>query len=634
MTRPRAACLHHLFEQQAARSPGAVALRFDGGTMTYAELDLRASRLAAALRDRGVRAETLVGMGCERSPEMFVALLGIMKAGGAYVPLDLEAPAARLADVLGQCGDPPVVTTDSARRTMPWVAEKDVVYTDRLPGRYRARRDPAVVGPDNLVYVIFTSGSTGRPKGVMTEHAPVVNRLRWMIDNHPLGPGDTVLHKTPVFFDVSVWEIFWPLSVGATLVIARPGGHRDADYLVRTVQDRGVTVAHFVPSMLYAFLEHPHVSRCTSLTRVYCSGEALTTALQERFFDRLGGRLYNLYGPTETAIEVSHWSCVPGSATVPIGHPIDNARLYVLDEWQRPVPDGQPGELVIAGLPVARGYLGRPDLTAEVFLEDPFGPPGDRMYRSGDRVLRRADGALEYLGRLDGQVKLRGQRIELGEVEACLHGHQWVNRAVVALKSAGEADQRLVGYVVPVPGTEASAVEAALRAHARDWLPGYMIPSVFVVVDRIPLNPAGKVDRDALPDPPRAGLAGHQRPRPGVEARVAALWSDVLRKTPDRRDSFLDSGGNSLLATVLAARITHELGAPTTVAQIFAAGSLAELASMVAAEMRATGAASGPANAAPPFPAARSLDELRLERIATMPEAELDELLAQLGSPS
>jgi peptide synthetase PhsB len=632
MTSQHAVCLHHLFEQQAARTPGAVALRFDGGTMTYGELDLRASRLAAALRDRGVRAETLVGLACERSPHMLVALLGIMKSGGAYVPLDLEAPAARLADVLGQCGDPLLVTTGETRRTMPWADEKDIVYADRLPGRCQVDSDPVAVSPGNLVYVIFTSGSTGRPKGVMNEHAPVVNRLRWMIDNHPLGPADMVLHKTPVFFDVSVWEMFWPLSVGATLVIARPGGHRDADYLVRTVQSSRVTVAHFVPSMLYAFLEHPHVSRCTSLTRVYCSGEALTTALQERFFDRLGGRLYNLYGPTEAAIEVSHWSCVPGSATVPIGHPIDNARLYVLDERQRPVPDGRPGELVIAGLPVARGYLGRPDLSAEVFLDDPFGPLGERMYRSGDRVLRRADGALEYLGRLDSQVKLRGQRIELGEVEACLHSHPWVKRAVVALKSSGEADQRLVGYVVLVPGTQASAVEAALRSHVRDRLPGYMIPSVFVVVDRIPLNPSGKVDRHALPDPPRVALAGHQPPRPGLEAQVATLWSDVLRKDPDRRDSFLDSGGNSLLATALAARITHELGAPITLAQIFAAGSLAELAGTVAALMGAQGAASGSATAAPPFPVARSLDELRLERIATMPEAELDELLAELES--
>ncbi len=612
MTLPPAACLHHLVEQQAGRSPGAVALQFDGDRMTYGELDLRASRLAAVLRDRGVRAESLVGLACERSPEMLVALLGIMKSGSAYVPLDLQAPAARLADVLQQCGNPLVVSTTGARRTVPWVAENDIVYVDRLTHRQPALSEPVPVGAANLIYVIFTSGSTGRPKGVMTEHAPVVNRLRWMINNHPLGPADKVLQKTPVFFDVSVWEMFWPLSVGATLVLARPGGHRDADYLVRTVADAGVTVAHFVPSMLYAFLEHPHVSRCTSLTRVYCSGEALTPALQERFFARLDACLYNLYGPTETAIEVSHWSCVPGSATVPIGHPIDNARLYVLDERQRPVPDGEPGELVIAGLPVARGYLGRPDLTAEVFLDDPYGPAGERMYRSGDRVLRRTDGALDYLGRLDDQVKLRGQRIELGEVEACLQSHPWVNRAVVALKSTGETDQRLVGYVVPGPGAEASRVEAALRSHAHDRLPGYMVPSAFVIVDRIPLSPAGKVDRKALPDPRPAGHDGQEVPRPGLEAQVAALWSDVL-------------------ATVLAARITHELGIQVTVAQIFAAGSLAELADAIAVEVPATGVASAPP-IDPGFPVARSLDELRLERIATMSTAEIDELLAELGA--
>jgi|HubBroStandDraft_1064217.scaffolds.fasta_scaffold02488_2 amino acid adenylation domain-containing protein len=630
MSQPAAACLHQLVEQQVARSPEAVALRFDGAAMTYGELDLRASRLAAVLRDRGVRTETLVGLACERSPHMLVALLGVMKSGGAYVPLDLHAPAARLADVLRQCGDPPVITTASTRRTVPWIAESDIVYVDRITSQQPALGEPVSVGPENLVYVIFTSGSTGRPKGVMTEHAPVVNRLRWMISNHPLGPADKVLQKTPVFFDVSVWEMFWPLSVGATLVLARPDGHRDTDYLVRTIVDAGITVAHFVPSMLHAFLEHPRVPQCTSLKRVYCSGEALTPALQERFFARLHAGLYNLYGPTEAAIEVSHWPCVPGSATVPIGYPIDNVRLYVLDERQRPVPDGQPGELVIAGLPVARGYLHRPDLTAEVFLDDPYGPAGMRMYRSGDRVLRRADGALEYLGRLDDQVKLRGQRIELGEVQACLQDHPWVNQAVVALKSTGATDQRLVGYVVPAPGADESRMAAVLRTHAHDRLPGYMIPSAFVIVDRIPLNTTGKVDRQALPDPLPAGRDGPEAPLPGLEARVAALWADVLHREADRRDSFLDSGGNSLMATVLAARITHDLGLPVTVGQIFAAGSLAELASAAAIDGQATGTAPAPA-ADPGFPVARSLDELALERIATMSEAEVDELLAELA---
>src|SRR5260221_1429145 len=338
VTLPPAACLHHLVEQQAGRSPGAVALQFDGDRMTYGELNLRASRLAAVLLDRGVRAESLVGVACERSPEMLVALLGIMKSGSAYVPLDLQAPAARLADVLQQCGNPLVVSTTGARRTVPSVAENDIVYVDRLTHRQPALSEPVPVGAANLSYVIFTSGSTGRPKGVMTEPAPVVNRLRWMINNHPLGPADKVLQKTPVFFDVSVWEMFWPLSVGATLVLARPGGHRDADYLVRTVADAGVTVAHFVPSMLYAFLEHPHVSRCTSLTRVYCSGEALTPALQDRFFARLDACLYNPYGPTETSIEVSPWPCGPGSATVPIGHPIANSPLPLPDARRRPGP--------------------------------------------------------------------------------------------------------------------------------------------------------------------------------------------------------------------------------------------------------------------------------------------------------
>lgn len=642
MSQPLVTCLHHLFEQQAARSPEATALEFAGGTMSYGELDARASRLAAMLRERGVRTETLVGLACERSPHMLVALLGIMKSGGAYVPLDLDAPAVRLTDVLEQCGKPLVVTTTESRRWIPLVTENDVVYVDRVSGRQPTLSEPAAVDAGNLVYVMFTSGSTGRPKGVMTEHAPVVNRLRWMMCNHSLGGADKVLQKTPVIFDVSVWEMFWPLSVGATLVIARPGGHRDTDYLVRTIVEAGVTVAHFVPSMLHGFVEHPQVAQCTSLTRVFCSGEALTPALQERFFARLHASLHNLYGPTEAAIEVSYWPCVPGSATVPIGYPIDNVRLYVLDERQRPVPDGEPGELLIAGLPVARGYLDRPDLSAQVFLNDPYGPPGERMYRSGDRVMRRADGALEYLGRLDDQVKLRGQRIELGEVEASLQSHPWVSQAVVALKSGGETDQRLVGYLVPGPQAEVSKLEAALRSHVRDRLPGYMIPSAFVIVDRIPLSPAGKVDRQALLDPLLASQEGQKASRPGAQtahqrlddpgsglaARVAASWTDVLGRDAGRLESFLDSGGNSLLAAILAARITHEIGTPVTVAQVLAAGSPTELADAVA-DAHTAGTASA-AGTEPGFPVARSLDELRLERIATMPEVEIDELLAEL----
>jgi amino acid adenylation domain-containing protein len=641
MIQPLVTCLHHLFEQQAARSPQATALEFADGTMSYGELDARASRLAAVLRERGVRTETLVGMACERSPHLLVALLGIMKSGGAYVPLDLDAPAARLTDVLEQCAKPLVVTTTESRRRIPLVTEDDIVYVDRMSSRQPTLHEPAQVHAGNLVYVIFTSGSTGQPKGVLTEHAPVVNRLRWMMRNHALSPADKVLQKTPVIFDVSVWEMFWPLSVGATLVIAPPGEHRNTDYLVRAIVAAGITVAHFVPSMLHGFIEHPQVTQCTSLTRVFCSGEALTPALQERFFARLHGSLHNLYGPTEAAIEVSHWVCVPGSATVPIGYPIDNVRLYVLDEWQRPVPDGEPGELVIAGLPVARGYLGRPDLSAHVFLNDPYGPPGERMYRSGDRVLRRGDGALEYLGRLDDQVKLRGQRIELGEVEAGLQSHPWVSRAVVALKSRGETDQRLVGYVVLGSPAEMNELEAALRSHLSDRLPGYMIPSAFVIVDRIPLSPAGKVDRQALPDPLLARQGGQEASRspaeaaqrrldtsPDLAARVAVSWADVLHRDAGGPESFLDSGGNSLLAAILAARITHELGTPVTVAQVLAAGSLPELTDAVAAAHTAGAACA--AGTDPGFPVARSLDELRLEQIATMPEAEIDELLAEL----
>ncbi len=609
-------CVHELFEAQARRTPGAVALRFEDTSMTYAELDAAAERLADVLADHGVGPEMLVGLACGRSLAMMVALIGILKAGGAYVPIDLESPPRRIAGVLEQCGNPWVVTSGEPGDRLP---PAKLIRLDQLPA------GPAVVdrtapGPDNLVYVIFTSGSTGQPKGVMNEHAPVANRLLWMIDQQRLGPGDKVLQKTPLQFDVSVWEMFWPLCVGATLVLARPGGHRDADYLVRTVVEAGITVVHFVPSMLYAFLEHPGVRACTGLTRVYCSGEALTPELQERCYERLPAvELHNLYGPTEAAIEVSHWPCVRGSATVPIGWPIANTRLYVLDEQQQPATTG---ELYIAGVPVARGYLNRPDLTDAVFRPDPYGEPGDRMYRTGDRVRRREDGAIEYLGRLDTMVKLRGQRIELGEIEACLETHPAVARAVVVVRTRGETDQRLVAYVVLRSGSD--RVEGLLRAHLRDRLPGYMVPAAFVYVGQLPLTVTGKVDRAALPDPTTV-RPDRQPPREGLETEVARVWAEVLAADrPDRRDSFLGAGGNSLLATVLAARISHAFGTTITVAEVFAAACLADLAATVGSAM------SGPEPVLALFPPARSQDELWLERLPSLSDDEVDELLSDV----
>ena len=362
----------------------------------------------------------------------------------------------------------------------------------------------AVGTPADLAYVIFTSGSTGRPKGAMNTHRGICNRLLWMQQQYGLGRDDRVLQKTPFSFDVSVWEFFWPLMTGARLVIALPEGHKDSGYLVRLIRERSITTLHFVPSMMRVFLEEEGVEACGSLRRVICSGEALPHELQERCFTRLPWvELHNLYGPTEAAVDVTYWACRPGDErwTVPIGRPVWNTEIYVLDGELEPVPLGVPGELYIGGVQVGRGYAGRPDLTAERFVPDPFSKtPGARLYRTGDLVRHLPDGAIEYLGRLDYQVKIRGQRIELGEIEATLDRHAGVRQSVVVAQ-AQAGDQRLVAYVVPQQ--EAPSSEE-LKQHLLRTLPQYMVPSIFVFLQALPLTPSGKVDRKQLPVPDRS----------------------------------------------------------------------------------------------------------------------------------
>ena len=419
-----------LFEAQVERSPEAIALVFEESTLSYAELNAQANRLAHLLIGRGVGPENLVALALPRSIEMIIALLGILKAGAAYLPLDPEYPAERLDYMLRDAQPACVLTsariserlpegvarllldhpdTDSALAQSPETNPSDAERTQPL-------------SPHNPAYVIYTSGSTGTPKGVIIAHGAIVNRLLWMQSAYKLQSDDRVLQKTPVGFDVSVWEFFWPLAHGATLVIAKPEGHKDPAYLSTLIRTKQLTTVHFVPSMLQAFLQEPSAGGCSGLRRVMCSGETLTADLQQRFLSTLDVPLHNLYGPTEAAVDVSFWRCQAdaGSGPVPIGRPIWNTRVYVLDGSLQPVPVGVPGELYIAGAGLARGYLKRPGLSAERFVANPFGAAGSRMYRTGDLVRWRAEGVLDFLGRTDQQVKLRGFRIEPGEIEAAL----------------------------------------------------------------------------------------------------------------------------------------------------------------------------------------------------------------------
>nr|WP_202487209.1 non-ribosomal peptide synthetase [Streptomyces sp. SID8354] len=558
--------VHECIEEQVRRTPGAEAVRYAGACLTYTELNERANRLAHLLRGRGVGRDVLVGVAMERSFDLVVALLAVLKAGGAYVPLDTSLPPARLTAIAEDAQPPVVLTHGDLAEQLP-ALDCPVLRMEDLAAELAEQcpDDPGVVvDGEDLAYVIFTSGSTGRPKGVMNVHAALRNRLLWMQDAYGLDATDRVLQKTPFSFDVSVWEFFWPLMTGAALVMARPGGHRDSSYLAATVAAERITTLHFVPSMLQLFLREP-AEHSAGLRRVFCSGEELPRDLHDRFLDVHRAELHNLYGPTEAAIDVTAWHCRPGDDTrpVPIGRPIANLRVYVLDRCGRPVPAGVPGELCIGGRGLARGYLNRPDLTAERFTDDPF-VPGARIYRTGDLARHRADGALEFLGRLDHQVKLRGQRLELGEIEAVLTRHDTVREAVVIAREHSPGDVRLAAYVTAAGAAAPAAGD--LAAHLREHLPEYMVPVSFTVLDALPLTPSGKTDRKALPEPradrPDLGIR-FVAPKDGLEHALADMWRSLLGvERVGVRDNFFDLGGHSLLMAEFRtglATLGHEL---------------------------------------------------------------------------
>jgi amino acid adenylation domain-containing protein len=577
-----------LFVRQARRTPGAPAVTFEGETLTYGELDRLTNRLARRLRDLGIGPEAVVGVLMERSLELVPALYAILKAGGAWLPLDPSFPEARLRALCESAGAPLVLTSERWRELAAGLAPRCLCLDGDLGDREEILEPLA--GAGNLAYVIYTSGSTGQPKGVMNVHGALVNRLLWMQDAYPLDATDAVLQKTPFIFDVSVWELFWPLLVGARLVVARSEGHRDGAYLADVIRRERITTIHFVPSMLRLFLAEPDLSGCGSLKRVIASGEALTGDLVEETHRRLGAELHNLYGPTEAAIDVTSWAAARGArlAVVPIGRPIGNLRLHVLDRELRPAPAGAPGELVIGGAGLARGYRGNPGLTAGSFLPDPLAAePGSRLYRTGDLARHRGDGTLEFLGRLDHQVKVRGLRIELGEIEAVLEAEAGVRQAVVMAREDVAHDQRLVAYVVPADGPLAAAdLERALRRR----LPDYMVPGAWVFLGELPLTPTGKVDRRALPRPEgrRDPLSEDAAPRTPGEERLAAVFAEVLGlERVGIHDSFFRLGGHSLLATQVLSRLRDLFGIELSLQRLFETPTVAGLALLRAGEASA-----------------------------------------------
>ena len=550
------------FARHAAADPDALAVLCGEERLSYGELEARAAVQAARLRRLGVTRGAPVGVYLERSADLVVSLLAVLKAGGAYLPLDPELPGERLSSMLVDAAVPVVATSTALLDGLPAHAGRTLVVDDGGRARGGPLETALEVGSEDLAYVIYTSGSTGRPKGVMCSHGGLFNRLAWMQERFDLRGSDRVLQKTPFGFDVSVWEFFWPLMCGAAIVVARPGGHRDPDYLVEEMAARGVSVCHFVPSMLQALLGHEaaasDLGTCAALRLVMCSGEALAPAVVSRFYEMApaDSELHNLYGPTEAAIDVTHWACArPGEAEVPIGHAIANTQMYVLDAALEPVPVGVSGDLWIGGVQLARGYLGRPGLTAESFVADPFAAdPGCRMYRTGDVARRRADGALDYLGRSDRQVKLRGMRIELGEIEARLLAHEAVREAAVLLREDREGDPRLAAYLA----TETGSLPEDLLAHLRRDLPDAMLPADYVLLAELPLSANGKLDRASLPAPaaPAAGVAGEALGP--LEELVCAVFAAVLgRAEVGPEDDFFALGGHSLLAVQAAARLRN-----------------------------------------------------------------------------
>jgi amino acid adenylation domain-containing protein len=568
---PRDKCVHKLFEEQVRRSPQAAAVIYEEERLSYGELNERANQLAWRLRELGVGPEARVGLLAERSLEMVVGLLGVLKAGAAYVPLDPDYPSERLSYMLESARVKVLLTQEHLREQRPPysgpVLELDgAEERRRIAEQNRWNLDVALMA-EHLAYIIYTSGSTGRPKGVMNSHGGLLNRLLWMQKEYRLEPGDVVLQKTPFSFDVSVWEFLWPLMEGAKLVVARPRGHQDPDYLATLIEERQVTTLHFVPSMLAVFLDEERPKQCKSIRRVVCSGEALPAELAQRCLASLPwAELHNLYGPTEAAIDVTYWKCLAEDtrASVPIGKAIANIRLYVVDEAMNPVPVGVPGELYLGGVGLARGYWGRGDLTAARFVPDGLsGRMGERLYRTGDLVRWLVDGNLEYLGRLDQQVKIRGFRIELGEIEAALERHPSVTQAVVLAREDKPGDKRLVAYVVADQEAEeddsgnkkAGLWISELREHLLGQLPEYMVPTAYVQLKRIPLTPNGKIDRQGLPPAAEQPSTKASLPLDEVEESLLMVWQKALGKeNVGVDDNYFALGGDSLRVV----QVVHE----------------------------------------------------------------------------
>ncbi|HJQ64329.1 MAG TPA: non-ribosomal peptide synthetase, partial [Burkholderiales bacterium] len=587
---PAGTLLHELFEEQAARTPDAVAVVASDQRLCYRELDVRATQLARWLQRNGAEAGTLVPICVERSAEMVIGLLGILKAGAGYVPVDPDLPAQRIGYMLEEARAPIILAQQHLVPRLPENRSRTVCLDTDWPAIVKEPASPAAkrTTENSVAYVIYTSGSTGRPKGVIVPHVAICNHMHWMQRAYPLAPADAVLQKTGFGFDASVWEFFAPLMAGARIVMARPGGQLDPAYLAEAILSHGATRLQLVPSQLRLLLEEPAFWCCAPpLKDVFCGGEPLTPELCTDFYRRLPhANLHNLYGPTEAAVDSTAWRCPRERMppVIPIGRPIDNARAYIVNPRMQLSPIGVPGELLIGGAGLARGYLDRAELTAEKFIPDPFrDEDGARVYRTGDLARYLSDGTMEYLGRIDEQVKIRGYRIEPGEIEAVMRQHPAVRHAVVVAHKDASGDRRLAAYFV-AENQNADLVDQ-LRSRMRITLPDYMVPAYFVQLESLPLSHNGKLDRRALPSPSTpetVSRAATVAPRTAPEELVATLFREALaRDDIGIHDNFFDLGGDSIMAARLMARLRAASGMDLRLRNLFERPTVAGLAEAV-----------------------------------------------------
>lgn len=574
--------IHELFEEQAAKTPDNIAVVSGDSRLTYRQLDEKTNRLARSLRERGVRNNNIVVIMTERSMEMIVGILSIIKAGGAYLPIDPDYPAERIQYMLEDSGAVLLVTKGGMAGKCGFSGE---IIDMENPDFYSedASHLEIINSPNDLAYVLYTSGSTGRPKGTMIEHSSVVNRLNWIQNKYPIDESDVILFKTPYTFDVSVWELYWWACTGASVCLLPPGGEKDPGEIIEAAEKNGVTVMNFVPSVLTAFLEYVEERGCgdrlSSLRQVFSNGEALKPQQVDRFNRLLnrrnGARLYNMYGPTEATVNVTYFDCPTDkvSEIIPIGKPIDNVKIYILSETNQLLPVGMSGELCIAGTGVARGYLNRPDLTAEKFVPDPFEPEG-RMYRTGDLARWLPDGNIEFLGRMDHQVKIRGVRVELGEIENQLLEYADVKEAVVTVKTDKKGTQHLCAYLV----SDKNLVMPEIKDYLAQKLPYYLLPSYLLQIPQFPLTSSGKTDRKALPSPEFKSECIYEAPRNEVEKVMAEVFGDALRVDKlGIHDNFFDLGGNSITFIHIIPRLLKKR-VKVNISSIFDHPTIAELA--------------------------------------------------------